>query len=403
MPEPTPRPFTRSAPGWLRLALPIGTLVLAQVLLSSLTSLHPGMAFAGACGVAAVVAFALDTRLFTGLLIVGVLAWAGVRSELNPVKLFEQRGRAAEYLLGRTLTEQERADARRQAERLIEMRIEADASAAARRELPGGAPDQIREATARKAAALRAGADPGELEARVRAEEQRALLQMKGGYFPPETGAAELREYMNKLLETVAIAIWGTLIAVVLAVPFALLASHRTLTIFLSGNQAWRRVARWLLAGGTRRGFDAARGFNEFVLALIFVAVLGLGPFAGTLALAVHTFGVLGKVFADAFDTIRKGEVEGVQASGASPLQTVSWAVIPQSLPFIVSQSLLRFESNVRSASVLGLVGAGGIGFLINAKIQAYQYREVATMMILIIIVVAVIDFACTRAMKRLA
>lgn len=390
-------------PGWIKLGLPLIVLVGALGAAHALTGWSPAMALAAACAAGAVAALPLDTRLFTGLLIVAVLAWSGERSNLDPLKLVQQRERAGEYLLGRTLTDEDRADARRQAERLIELRFEADASAAARRAGPSSTPQELRDATARLAAQARAEAPALEIEERIATEERRMLLDKRGGYFPPEMRLSRLRQYADSLLETVAIAIWGTLIAVVLAIPFSLMASQRTLLVFVSGNQRWRRCLRWMIAGVVRRLFDASRGFNEFVLALIFVAILGLGPFAGTLALAVHTFGVLGKVFADAFETIRKGEVEGVQASGASALQTVSWAVIPQSLPFIVSQSLLRFESNVRSASVLGLVGAGGIGFLIDAKIKAYQYREVATMMILIILVVALIDFACTRAMKKLA
>ena len=92
----------------------------------------------------------------------------------------------------------------------------------------------------------------------------------------------------------------------------------------------------------------------------------------------------------------------GVSATGAPPMHVVSFAVVPQVLPYMVSQSLLRFESNVRSASVLGLVGAGGIGFLIDAKLKSYQFQEVASMMILIIALVSLIDFVCGRIMARL-
>jgi len=117
--------------------------------------------------------------------------------------------------------------------------------------------------------------------------------------------------------------------------------------------------------------------------------------------LAVHTFGVLGKVFADAFDTINEGEVEGVTASGASPVHVISFAVLPQVFPLVISQTFLRFESNVRSASVLGLVGAGGIGFLIDAKLKSYQFQEVATIMLIIIVLVSIIDFGCSWIVKR--
>ncbi|MEL6797339.1 MAG: phosphate/phosphonate ABC transporter permease [Planctomycetota bacterium] len=231
----------------------------------------------------------------------------------------------------------------------------------------------------------------------------RAERDRSGGFFPPETSPKAIRLYADALLETLAIAIWGTALAVVAAAVVALLGSRRTLGILMTGESPPRR---WLRAVGvffTRRGFDACRGFNEFVLALIFVAILGLGPFAGVLALAVHTFGVLGKVFADAMQSVKDGEIEGVSSTGAPASSVVRFAVIPQVLPYMISQSLLRFESNVRSASVLGLVGAGGIGFLIDAKLKSYQFQEVATMMILIIAVVTVIDLVCGALMRRIA
>lgn len=389
--------------GLLALGLGLGVLLVASLTFRALTPWSAATVFAAASALAGLVSGAAERRIGAALVIAGVLTWAGEKSDLRPLALIQQRERAAEYLFGRSLTEKERAEARSQAERLVQLRVEADSRSQAAAELPAEAEPAIR-ARAAEIAAERLKAMPGdEWSRRVGVEEQRILLDKKGGYFPPDVRPDRLRQYLSALVETIAIAIWGTLIAVVLSLPFGLLGSHRTLEILLPGSSALRRWTRWGIAASVRRLFDASRGFNEFVLALIFVAILGLGPFAGTLALAVHTFGVLGKVFADAFDTTRRGEVEGVQAAGAGPLQVVSWAVIPQMLPILVSQSLLRFESNVRSASVLGLVGAGGIGFLIDAKLKAYQFREVATMMILIIIVVAVIDFACTRANRKLA
>ena len=132
-------------------------------------------------------------------------------------------------------------------------------------------------------------------------------------------------------------------------------------------------------------------------MALIFVAVIGLGPFAGVLALAIHTFGVLGKVFSEAIETIDPGQVEAVMASGAGAVQVVVFSVLPQVMPLMVSYSLLRFESNVRSATILGFCGAGGIGFLMFDKLNGYLYREVATMMIMVIISVSIIDYLCGK------
>jgi phosphonate transport system permease protein len=143
------------------------------------------------------------------------------------------------------------------------------------------------------------------------------------------------------------------------------------------------------------------RGFNEFVMALIFVAVLGLGPFAGILALWIHTFGILGKVFSEQIEAIEPGQVEALSSTGAFVDQTIAFSVLPQVMPGFVSYSLLRFESNVRSAAILGFVGAGGIGFLIFDKLNGYLFREVCTMMIVIIIAVGIIDFLCGKLRRR--
>lgn len=146
-----------------------------------------------------------------------------------------------------------------------------------------------------------------------------------------------------------------------------------------------------------RRFLDFARGFNEFVMALIFVAIIGLGPFAGIMALFVHTTGILGKVFSEAIEAIEPRQVEAVVSTGSGSGQVISFAVIPQVMPTIVSYSLLRFESNVRSATILGFCGAGGIGFLMFDKLNGFLYREVCTMMIMVIILVSIIDYLCGK------
>jgi len=136
-------------------------------------------------------------------------------------------------------------------------------------------------------------------------------------------------------------------------------------------------------------------------MALIFVAVIGLGPYAGILALWIHTFGVLGKVFSEQIEAIESGQVEALTSTGANPVQTIVFSVMPQVLPGLVSYTLLRFESNVRSAAILGFVGAGGIGFLIFDKLNGYLFREVCTMMIIIIMTVGVIDHFCGKIRMR--
>jgi phosphonate transport system permease protein len=202
-------------------------------------------------------------------------------------------------------------------------------------------------------------------------------------------------------LETVAIAIWGTLLAFIVAIPLSMFAAKNTLELMVQGDGAWQRMVRWFGQFAVRRVLDFCRGFNEFVMALIFVAVIGLGPYAGVLALAIHTFGILGKVFSEAIEQIEPGQVEAVTASGAGPAQIMAFSVIPQVMPLIVSYTLLRFESNVRSATILGFVGAGGIGFLMFDKINGYLYREVCTMMIMVILSVTVIDYLCGMLRRR--
>lgn len=376
-----------------------------------------------------------------------VLVWAWSESGLRDAGLlWENRTRAVDYLLGKPTGGVSREERRAEAERRVRAEIQEAARASIEKtyqengEATPSLMSMMRQAQAE--AAKRIDSMPAdEFEARV--EQKLAALpsgdERRGGYFPPETspqaifgdpeaiarrgGVASLvvktgdrwgvgvaarwtaaavfgDGYTGKLLETIAIAVWGTLLAVVLALPASVLASQQSLSILLSGGSWHQRFGRWLGRFVMRRGFDVSRGFNEIVLAMIFVAVLGLGPLPGVLALLIHTYGVLGKVFSEAIDTIDVKPVEGVLATGAGSTQVVSFAVLPQILPYVVSQSLLRFESNVRGATILGVVGAGGIGQMLMDKFGAFEFREVATMMIIIIVVVTLIDFACGRAMR---
>jgi phosphonate transport system permease protein len=230
---------------------------------------------------------------------------------------------------------------------------------------------------------------------------QNALIEKRGGYFPPETASEKLKGYLLALLETIAIAIWGTLLAIGCAVPASLLAARNTLQLIVTGDNRWAKGIRWFCIFGVRRFLDSCRGFNEFVMALIFVAVIGLGPYAGILALWIHTFGILGKVFSEQIEAIDNGQLEALNSTGAFADQTIAFSVLPQVMPGFVSYSLLRFESNVRSATILGFVGAGGIGFLMFDKINGYLFREVCTMMLIIITSVSVIDYLCAKLRRK--
>ena len=141
-----------------------------------------------------------------------------------------------------------------------------------------------------------------------------------------------------------------------------------------------------------RRLMDACRAINEMVFAMLFIVAVGLGPFAGVMALFVHTTGVLAKLFAEAIEAVDPRPVEGVRATGANALEGILYGVIPQVLPHWVSYSLYRFESNVRSASVVGMVGAGGIGVVLHEAIRGFDYAETSAILLIIIVSVTLID-----------
>jgi phosphonate transport system permease protein len=157
----------------------------------------------------------------------------------------------------------------------------------------------------------------------------------------------------------------------------------------------------WWVYHPVRRLMDAFRAINEMVFAMLFVVAVGLGPFAGVLALFVHTTGVLAKLFSEAVEAIDPRPVEGIRATGAHPVQEVVFGVIPQVLPLWISYSLYRFESNVRSATVLGLVGAGGIGQVLWEYIRGFYYSETAAVMIIIIVTVSLLDVGSQYIRKR--
>lgn len=205
-------------------------------------------------------------------------------------------------------------------------------------------------------------------------------------YFPPNF--SNWRSYLQDTLETVAMGIWGTLLSAILAVPLSILAS---------GNicPAW-------VVFPVRRVLDAMRAINEVVFALIFVVAVGLGPFAGVLALFVHTAGILAKLFSEAIEAIEVGPVEGIRATGASKIQEIIFGVIPQVVPLWTSFTLYRFESNVRSAAVLGIVGAGGIGVSLYQSFRAFEYQDVCAIMIILIVTVAIIDTISAKLRQRL-
>jgi phosphonate transport system permease protein len=202
------------------------------------------------------------------------------------------------------------------------------------------------------------------------------------GYLQPSF--AHVGEYAWQCVVTVCIALWGTVLAIAISIPLGVLGAR---------NLAPHPV----VYVAARRMMDTLRAVNEFVFALMFVTAVGLGPFAGMLALGVHTGGVLGKLLSEAIEAIDPGQMESVAAVGAPRPHVIAFGVVPQVMPNFLSYILLRFESDIRSASVIGMVGGGGIGFYLWDTIRAFNDREAATVILLIVAMVMCVDVVSAR------
>jgi phosphonate transport system permease protein len=211
------------------------------------------------------------------------------------------------------------------------------------------------------------------------------IVTLAADFFPPAFG--NLGQYLEQMLTTVQLAVWGTLLAVLLGVPCGLLCAEN--------------ISPWWLNQPMRRLMDACRAINELVFAMLFVVAVGLGPFAGVLALFIHTTGVLAKLFSEQVEAIEPGPVEGIRATGAGRLEEILYGVVPQVLPLWISVSLYRFESNLRSATVVGMVGAGGIGVALWESMRSFAYQETCTILLVIIVSVTVLDVLSQQIRKR--
>jgi phosphonate transport system permease protein len=201
--------------------------------------------------------------------------------------------------------------------------------------------------------------------------------------FPPSPGT-QLALYLRSLAETLAIALLGTLTAAVLAFPLGFLAAKNV-------------IPNVFAHFAVRRLLDTIRGVDVLIWALIFINVVGLGPFAGILAIAASDIGSFGKLFSEAIENADRKPVEGVIATGGSRLNVVRFALIPQSFPVIASQVLYYFESNTRSATIIGIVGAGGIGLHLSEQIRVLEWNKVSFLVLMILATVALIDWISNR------
>ncbi len=212
------------------------------------------------------------------------------------------------------------------------------------------------------------------------------IAKLGSDFFPADFH--DWRFYAKEMVVTVHIALWGTFLAVIAAIPFGLLSSSN--------------LTPWWVHQPVRRLMDAARAINELIFALLFIVAVGLGPFAGVLALFVHTTGILAKLFSEVVESIDPRPVEGVRATGGSHLAEICYGVIPQVLPLWVSYTLYRFESNVRSATVIGIVGAGGIGMVLHDHMSSFAYGPACAVLTIIVLTVVIIDMVSAQVRKTL-
>jgi phosphonate transport system permease protein len=208
---------------------------------------------------------------------------------------------------------------------------------------------------------------------------------------PPATApGASLATILHALAETLAIAFLGTLGAAILALPLGFLAAR---------NTTLHGVVRIL----SRRGLDGLRGIDSLIWALVWVSVVGLGPFAGVLALLTGDIGTFGKLFSEAIEAADRKPQEGVVASGGSGLARIRFGVVPEVLPVMAGQVLYIFESNLRSSTIIGIVGAGGIGLVLAEMIRTLEWQAVSLIVLLVLVMVAAIDLISGRLRKALA
>ena len=214
------------------------------------------------------------------------------------------------------------------------------------------------------------------------------LLVITRLMIPPSPGEQWV-EILQGLAESLAMAFLGTFIAALIAVPLG----------FLGANNV---VTNTLFRFSLRRVFDGFRGVDQLIWALAYVRAVGLGPLAGVLAIATADIAVLAKLYAEAIENAEKKQAEGIAAAGGSPTLIMRFGLLPQVAPVMLGHALYFFESNTRSATILGVVGAGGIGLQIAERIRVRHWDEVAFIIILMVLMVAAIDWLSGRLRRRL-
>lgn len=212
-----------------------------------------------------------------------------------------------------------------------------------------------------------------------------AILTLMGESFPPDF--SNVKSWFKPLLDTLAMSIAGTALAIAFSFPLAFLAARNT-----SSNLLIYHLSRTILNG--------LRSIPELIMGIIFVAAVGFGALPGVLALGLHSIGMVGKFFAEAIEHVDEAPIEAARAAGASPMQVVWHAVLPQVLPQFADVSIYRWEYNFRASTVMGMVGAGGIGFELMGALRIMQYQEVSAILLVILMMVTLVDGFSGRLRK---
>jgi phosphonate transport system permease protein len=221
----------------------------------------------------------------------------------------------------------------------------------------------------------------------------KAMNRFVGGLWPPEVDPKFLSSIGKLLLETVEISLVATALAVIIALPLSVAAMRPRGEEFsrtVLGLPMW--AMRWMMYHVSRSILALFRGVPELMWALLFVVAVGLGPFPGVLALTAHSVGILGKLYAEIFESVDQRLVEMARVTGARELQVLAFVRIPITLPVFLSYTLFRWECNMRSATVLGFVGAGGIGTQLMISMKLFMYQEVATLVLAIFFLVIAVE-----------
>jgi phosphonate transport system permease protein len=218
------------------------------------------------------------------------------------------------------------------------------------------------------------------------------ILRVLGGFSHPDTRAF-LDPILPKTLETLYIAILGTTVGAVIAVPLSFLAARNLMRQTKAGTVVYF-VVRLLMS--------VTRSTPSLVWAIIWVIIVGIGPFPGVLAITTFSIGLISKLFSEVIEAIDWGQVEALTATGAGPLQVVRHGVVPQVVPYMIANVLYCFEVNVHSSTVLGIVGAGGLGLILQQYIGLFLYPDLAMWLIVVIVFTSAIDYASGMIRRRI-